>query len=612
MTTWRQRVKRLIDVVAAVTGFVVLSPVMLVLALLVRLALGRPILFRQQRPGFQGRPFTMYKFRTMRDGLDDQGNPLPPAQRLTRLGRFLRHASLDELPELFNVLRGEMSLVGPRPLLMMYLDRYTPEQARRHEVRPGITGLAQASGRNAISWEEKFRLDVWYVDHWSLWLDLRILLLTVWKVFLREGINTTSAGETPEFLGSARCDHALCTPSEAPAPPAHVPSRRRVYLSSPHMSPHDRALLLDAFDSNWIAPLGPHVDAFEREFAEKLGVEHAVALSSGTAALHLALLTLGVGPGDEVATATLTFAATANAIRYVGATPVFIDSQPNSWNLDPGLLAEELEAAARRGRPLKAILAVDVLGQCADYRPIRKLCEFHRIPLIEDAAEALGATYRGQPAGTFGQIGCFSFNGNKIITTSGGGMLITAQKDLADRARFLASQARDPAPHYEHSQIGYNYRMSNLLAALGRGQLRVLDQRVQRRRANFRFYHQALGDLPGVVFMPEHPAGRSTRWLTCITIDPQQIAATPEDIRLALEAENIEARPLWKPMHLQPVYRGCRLRGGRIAEELFQRGLCLPSGSNLSDDDLARTAAIIRAVVQPARRAGARDVSCNC
>ena len=370
----------------------------------------------------------------------------------------------------------------------------------------------------------------------------------------------------------------------------------RIYLSPPHMSPADRDLLLEAFDSNWIAPLGPQVEAFEREFAEKIGVKYAVALSSGTSALHLALLILGIGPGDEVATSTLTFVATANAIRYVGATPVFIDSHASSWNLDPELLAGELREASLRGRPIKGVLAVDILGQCADYDAIRDLCQHYKVPLIEDAAEALGATYKGKAAGGFGDIGCFSFNGNKIITTSSGGMLVTERKEWADRARFLATQARDPFPHYEHSEIGFNYRMSNLLAAVGRGQLRVLDERVQRRRANYRFYQQAIGSLPGIALIPEHPAGRSTRWLSCITVDPGQFGATREDIRLALEQENIESRPVWKPMHIQPAYSDCRVCGGAVAEELFENGLCLPSGSSLSASDLERIVGVIHSL----------------
>jgi pyridoxal phosphate-dependent aminotransferase EpsN len=362
----------------------------------------------------------------------------------------------------------------------------------------------------------------------------------------------------------------------------------RIYLSPPHMSPRERTLLLEAFDSNWIAPLGPHVDAFEKEFAEKLGFRQAAALSSGTAALHLALVLLGVGPGDEIPTSTLTFAATANAITYTGATPVFLDSEPATWNMDPDLLNEELRAAAERGRRPKAVVVVDLYGQCADYERILQVCRRYEVPLIEDAAEALGATCAGQAAGTFGAIGCFSFNGNKIITASGGGMLASDDPRYVQQARFLATQARDPAPHYQHSQVGYNYRMSNLLAAVGRGQLGNLEARVAQRRANFEFYREALGGLPGIAFMPEHARGRSTRWLTCVTIDPSRFGADRQAVGLALERQNVESRPIWKPMHLQPVFRGCRVRAGALAESLFRDGLCLPSGSSLTADDLHR------------------------
>ena len=370
----------------------------------------------------------------------------------------------------------------------------------------------------------------------------------------------------------------------------------RIYLSSPHMSQFERTLLLDAFDSNWIAPLGPHVDAFETEFANTVGAGEAVALSSGTAALHLALTLLGVGRGDEVLTSTFTFVATANAITYVGATPVFIDSDRETWNMDPELLALELQACARRKKLPKAVVVVDLYGQCADYGPIREACAYYDVPIIEDAAEALGASYDGRSAGTFGTLGLFSFNGNKIITTSGGGMLVCEDADMARRARFLATQARDPAPHYQHSEIGYNYRMSNLLAAIGRGQLRVLEERVRHRRANCDFYSEALGELSGISFMPEHPRGRSTRWLTSITVDSEAFGVTREDIRLAMEGENIESRPTWKPMHLQPAFSGCRVRGGAVAEDIFERGLCLPSGSNLSEKDLLRIVDIVRAI----------------
>ncbi len=371
-------------------------------------------------------------------------------------------------------------------------------------------------------------------------------------------------------------------------------STSRVFLSPPHMGEEERKLLLEAFDSNWIAPLGPHVDAFEREVAAKVGVAHAAALSSGTAALHLALRILGVGRGDEVITSSLTFSATANPIVYEGAVPVFVDSSRDTWNMDPALLAEELAECARRGKLPRAVIAVDLYGQCADHDAIAAACARYEVPLLEDSAEALGATYRGRAAGSFGAMGVFSFNGNKIITTSGGGMLVSDRLDWIERARFLATQARDPAPHYQHSTIGFNYRMSNLLAAVGRGQLRVLDERVRRRREVNAFYRRALGDLPGVEFMPEALYGESNCWLTCVTIDPQRFGATREDVRLRLQAEDIEARPVWKPMHLQPVFAGCRVRGGDVAASLFDRGLCLPSGSSLTDPDLERVAATVR------------------
>ena len=368
----------------------------------------------------------------------------------------------------------------------------------------------------------------------------------------------------------------------------------RIYLSPPHMGNMERELLLEAFDSNWIAPLGPHVDAFEREFCKTIGVSHSVALSSGTAALHLAMILLGVSAGDEVLVSSFTFVSTVNAVTYVGATPVLIDSDDISWNMDPMLLKEELEDCARRGKLPKAVIVVDLYGQCADYDSINPICDRFKVPIVEDAAEALGATYKGRPAGSFGKVGVFSFNGNKIITTSGGGMLVSEDDVLIDRARHLATQARDPAPHYQHSEIGYNYRMSNLLAAVGQGQLRALDQRVERRREIFEFYRSALGNIPGIYFIPDAPYGKSNRWLTCITVDPDEFVASREDIRLALEAENIESRPVWKPMHLQPVFSRCRVRGGEVSAEIFEKGLCLPSGTDLNEADLIRIVEIVR------------------
>ena len=373
-------------------------------------------------------------------------------------------------------------------------------------------------------------------------------------------------------------------------------SSERIYLSPPHMSGEEEVLVADAFASNWIAPLGPHVDAFEAEFAEVVGARHAVALISGTAALHLALQLSGVGPRDEVLVSSLTFVASVNPIRYLGAEPVLVDSETTSWNMDPALVADVLRARAREGRLPAAVVVVHLYGQTADLDPILEVCHQYEVPVIEDAAEALGARYGDRPPGALGKAGIFSFNGNKIITTSGGGMLVTDDGDLAEHALKFATQARDPAPHHQHSELGYNYRMSNLLAAVGRGQLRVLEDRVEARRANFERYRELLGNLAGLTFQPEAPWGRHTRWLTCVLVEPGAFGATREDIRLALEEENIEARPLWKPMHLQPLYRDCEMVGGAVAEDLFERGLCLPSGSSLRPDQLERVASLVRRV----------------
>ena len=370
----------------------------------------------------------------------------------------------------------------------------------------------------------------------------------------------------------------------------------RLFLSSPHMSGRELEYIQEAFDSNCISPLGPHVDGLEQEFCELVGSRHAAALSSGTAALHLALILAGVQSGDDVMVSSLTFSASVNPIVYLGARPVFIDSDRASWNLDPALFAETMTERARTGRLPKCVVPVHLYGQSADMAPVLEVCAEYGIPVVEDAAEALGATYRGRSPGTLGRLGIFSFNGNKIITSSGGGMLVSDDEALITRARKLSTQARDPAPHYQHSEIGYNYRLSNVLAGIARAQLRVLEDRVAARRRNFQYYADALDELPGIAFMPEAPWGRHTRWLTALTIDPAQFGADREAVRLALEADNIEARPVWKPMHLQPVFAGCDVIGGAVAEDLFERGLCLPSSSNLGGADLQRVVDVIRTV----------------
>jgi pyridoxal phosphate-dependent aminotransferase EpsN len=368
------------------------------------------------------------------------------------------------------------------------------------------------------------------------------------------------------------------------------------------MGGHEQEFVRDAFESNWIAPLGPHVAAFEREFCAAVGAANGVALSTGTAALHLAFQLLGVGPGDEVLVSTLTFAASVNPIVYLGARPVFIDSERISWNLDPARLEAALEARRRAGRPPKAVAAIHLYGQSADLDSICELCEHYGVPLVEDAAESLGASYRGRAPGTFGAAGIYSFNGNKVITTSGGGMLVSPDEDLVRHALKLATQAREPVPHYEHEEIGYNYRMSNVLAAIGRGQLRVLQDHVEARRANFALYQRLLGDLAGIEFMPEAPWGRHSRWLTTLTIDPDAFGTDREALRLALEAQNIEARPVWKPMHRQPVFTDYESVGGEVADDLFGRGLCLPSSSNLTSEQVERVADEVRRVAMRHQR----------
>ncbi len=472
--------------------------------------------------------------------------------------------------------------------------------------------------------------------------------------------------------------------------------KARIYLSSPHMSGGELALVQDAFATNWIAPLGPHVDQFEREFAELIGKavggkgegrtaeggrqmaegggrgteggrqmaegggrttegggrtadgggqssaqQYAAALSSGTAALHLAMRWLKLQPGDEVICSTLTFSASVNPVLYERATPVFVDCDDVSWNMAPALLAEAVEDRIKRGKKPKAVIVVHLYGQCADLDPIVATCAKHGIPLIEDAAEALGAIYYGGRTtdgggrrtdgggrrtedggrmtdgggrttnnggltsdvgrqlsgiapGSVGLCGIHSFNGNKIITTSGGGMLTSRDPKLIEKARFWATQARDPAPHYQHSEIGFNYRLSNVLAAIGRGQLRVLEDRVNARRRNCVFYQEAFKDLPGMAFMPEASFNRANRWLTCITVDPKSAGTDREKIRLALEKENIEARPVWKPMHQQPIFKDYPVYGGAVSERLFADGLCLPSGSNLAEGDLQRVVEVVR------------------
>jgi dTDP-4-amino-4,6-dideoxygalactose transaminase len=375
----------------------------------------------------------------------------------------------------------------------------------------------------------------------------------------------------------------------------------KIWLSSPHMGENELKYVQQAFETNWIAPLGPHVDGFEQDLAHFLGEGmHVAALSSGTAALHLALIMLGVKAGDEVICQSMTFSASANPIAYQGAIPVFIDSEKNSWNLCPNLLEEAIKDRISKGKKPKALIVVHLYGMPAQMDRIMEIARRYEVPVVEDAAEALGSTYKGQALGTFGDFAILSFNGNKIITTSGGGALVSAKEEWIKNARFLATQARDTAPHYQHSHIGYNYRMSNVCAGIGRGQMEVLSQRVEQRRANYGFYKNAFALIPGIRFAEEPNEDYfSNRWLSTILVEEtESLSIDREVIRLALEEENIESRPLWKPMHLQPVFEEAPFYGNGTSESLFQKGLCLPSGSNLTNNDLQRVEAKIKSCYQ--------------
>lgn len=379
----------------------------------------------------------------------------------------------------------------------------------------------------------------------------------------------------------------------------HTKHEKRIYLSSPHMSGNEQRYIKDAFDTNWIAPLGPNVDAFEKELASYVGVKDAAAVSSGTAAIHLALRLLDVQEGDKVFCSSLTFIASANPIVYVGAEPVFIDSEPESWNMSPRALEQALADAVKEGKPAKAVIVVNLYGQSAKIDEILSVCNQYEVPVIEDAAESLGSTYRGKASGTFGKFGVYSFNGNKIITTSGGGMLVSDDAEALKKARFLATQARDHAAHYQHSEIGFNYRMSNILAGVGRAQLEVLQDRVRARRAIFERYYQELAYIPGIRFMPQLENTRSNRWLTTLTVGA---GISVESLLQSLAEENIEARPVWKPLHMQPLFKGATYYSHNdsenVSEQLFKTGICLPSGSNMTKEDQSRVIDCVKSFIK--------------
>ncbi len=377
--------------------------------------------------------------------------------------------------------------------------------------------------------------------------------------------------------------------------------RKRIYLSVPHMGPNEETYVLDAFRSNWLSTVGPNLEAFERDFSARMAGRHSVALSSGTAGMHLGLRLLGVGPDDTVFCPSLTFVASVNPIGYLGARPVLIDSDRASWNMDPAILADALAEKAKRNALPKAVIVVHLYGQSADMDPIMEACRRYDVPVLEDAAEAVGTLYKGRPAGTIAPVGVYSFNGNKLITTTSGGMLVSDNREWIERARYWSQQAREPRVEYHHVDVGYNYRMSNVLAGIGRGQLEVLDQRVAQRRAVAFRYRDAFAELDGLEFMPQAPFGLHTNWLSCFLVDEAKLGTSRDALIAALGAEDIESRPVWKPMHMQPLYAQAECFGGDVSADLYNRGICLPSSSSLTVEDQQRVIDALRAAVRRGR-----------
>jgi dTDP-4-amino-4,6-dideoxygalactose transaminase len=367
----------------------------------------------------------------------------------------------------------------------------------------------------------------------------------------------------------------------------------KIWLSSPNMGGAEEGFVKEAFNKNWIAPIGPNIDGFEKDICRYNNVNHAAALCSGTSGIHLALILLGVKSGDEVLCSSFTFSASANPIRYQLATPIFVDSEEETWNIDPILLEKAIIDRTKNGKKPKALILVHLYGISAKIKEILSICEKYEIPIIEDAAEALGSLYKGKALGTYGKFGVYSFNGNKIITTSGGGILVSNDKKLIEKARFLSSQARDEAPHYQHSQVGYNYRMSNICAGIGRGQMQVLNLRVSQKRKIRSFYEKIFNGIEGIKVLKENSNSFSNAWLSCILIDPKKTGFSREKLRLAFEKDNIEARPLWKPMHLQPIFKSFPAYLNGVSEQLFSQGLCLPSDTNMRENEFKRVEKVI-------------------
>jgi dTDP-4-amino-4,6-dideoxygalactose transaminase/lipopolysaccharide/colanic/teichoic acid biosynthesis glycosyltransferase len=561
-------IKRIFDFTSAFFGLIILSPLLIIVSIIIKITSRGAIFYKQERTGRNAEIFTIIKFRSMVENHGDNNTvTVSGDQRITRFGAFIRKYKIDELPALWNVIKGEMSLVGPRPDLPYYYSLLKGEDRKILELKPGVTGPASLKYANEeqilklqdnpeqyhydVIFKDKVKINLAYYYKNDLWIDLKIILSTIFRLSYT------------------------------------VKEKKKIQLSPPDFDGNELAFIKKNFNIDWIASFGPHINSFEKNLSLISKGKNVAALSSGTAAIHMALILLGVKENDTILCSSFTFSASANPIKYVGANPIFIDSEKEGWNMCPELLEKAIvDGIALENKP-KAIMLVHLYGMPAKMDEIMCVAKKYDVPVIEDAAEALGSTYKNQQLGTFGKFGIYSFNGNKIITTSGGGALICEDEKLIVKAKFLATQARDKAPHYEHSQIGYNYRMSNVCAAIGIGQLEVLSDRVKQKRAIHTYYKNELSSLEEISFLEENEDSFSNYWLTTILLD-ESSTIDREQLRLHLEKDNIECRPLWKPMHLQPIFEECKSYVNGISEDLFNRGLCLPSGTNMTKEDLER------------------------
>ena len=571
--------KRLFDFTCAFFGLIILSPFFIIVAIIIKSTSKGSVFYRQQRTGQYGQLFTIVKFRSMIENHGDKNTvTVIGDQRITKFGSFIRKYKIDELPGLWNVIRGEMSLVGPRPDLPHYYNQLKGEDRKILELKPGITGPASLKYANEeqllklqddpakyhyeVIFKDKVKINLEYYYNNNLWIDLKIILATI---FRRTYV---------------------------------LDSSNRIWLSPPHFSKYELATVRKNFNIDWVSSFGPHIEIFEEEISKMSGGYNVAALSSGTAAIHLALILLDVKYNDYVLCSSFTFAASANPIKYLGANPVFIDSEIDTWNMCPNLLEEAIIDLVAKDKKPKAIVLVHIYGMPAKMDEIMLIANKYSIPVIEDAAEALGSTYKNKKLGTFGKIGVYSFNGNKISTTTAGGALLSNDKALVEKAKFLATQARDNQPYYQHSFIGYNYRMSSICAAIGIGQLHNLSYKISRKREIHKYYKESLSCLKDIVFLSELDVEAvSNYWLSTIIIRKSS-TIDRETLRLHMENKNIECRPVWKPMHMQPVFYRCKSYVNGVSENLFNMGLCLPSGTNMKKEDLDRVIKAIKDIYE--------------